>query len=138
MYELIYLSKASTDINQSKIEDILSSSREFNAQNNLSGCLIYHNSQFLQLLEGQKEIVISLYEKIIKDNRHTNVKLVYESNITTRSFPEWKMAFIDLNNHTEIEQKMFVDNLLTYADLTPKTNKSLDIFWKEVKNLLTK
>ena len=137
MYELIYLSTANPEINQSDIENILSTARKFNADNNLSGCLIFHNNHFLQLLEGDKEIVTSLYEKIIKDQRHTNIRLLHESNKTIRSFAEWRMAFVDLSTHTDIEQKMFVDNLLTYADLTPKTNKSIDIFWKEVKNLLT-
>ena len=136
MYELIYISTAKPDIKQSDIESILSTARNFNAKNNLSGCLIFHNNHFLQLLEGDKEIVSSLYKKIIKDDRHSDIKLLNESIKAIRSFSEWKMAFIDLTNHTEIEQKMFIDNLLTYADLTPKINKSIDVFWEEVKKLL--
>ncbi len=136
MYQIIYLSKASDNLNQQDIENILETAREFNSSKQISGCLIYHNHYFLQMLEGENDDISALYTKIKKDSRHTDIVLLYESTKYDRSFGEWKMGFVDLNSEDDIEQKMFVDNLLTFAEITPKFTKSMDVFWDEVKKLL--
>ena len=138
MYQIIYLSKASDNLNQQDIENILETAREFNYSKQISGCLIYHNHYFLQMLEGENDDISALYTKIKKDSRHTDIVLLYESTKYDRSFGEWKMVFVDLNSEDDIEQKMFVDNLLTFAEITPKFTKSMDVFWDEVKKLLTR
>ncbi len=137
MYQIIYLSKANSNLTQEDIDNILQTAREFNATKQISGCLIYHNHYFLQMLEGNIDDISELYKNITKDPRHSDIKLLFESTKFDRSFGEWKMGFVDLNCQDDIEQKMFVDNLLTFAEITPKFTKSMDIFWDEVKNLLT-
>ena len=54
MYELSYFSKASTNIQYNDLKDILESSRNFNEAQNISGCLLHYNNQFVQLVEGEK------------------------------------------------------------------------------------
>ena len=58
--------------------------------------LLYCNSYFIQLLEGEKEDLISLFSNISLDGRHTAVEKVMESEMTSPQFPDWSMGYKQL------------------------------------------
>ena len=92
-YELIYNSISKDGIEESEILDILKTSKEYNEKHNITGCLLYYNAEFLQILEGDKKQVLKLYEKIARDKRHDSVFLIEECEVDTRLFTNWSMAF---------------------------------------------
>ena len=57
IFELIYYSTASPDLSTNDILNILENSRDFNSKNEITGCLLYHNNEFVQLIEGEEEAV---------------------------------------------------------------------------------
>ena len=138
MLELVYKSKAKENITQQEIDQILETAQAFNKKNNLTGCLIFHNNHFIQLLEGDEDIIRSLYTNISADLRHYEIELIYEKNKSQRNFDSWGMAFVNLDDNDQFTKKLFEDNVITYAEITPKITKASDIFWNEVKDLLTK
>ena len=79
MFELIYRSLAKGGINTTDITGILNKSRNFNSQNDITGCLLFYNNEFIQILEGDKKKVTELYATIKKDRRHTDVMLLDEN-----------------------------------------------------------
>lgn len=96
LYELIYRSDAKPEITEDEIELILNTARGFNEANNITGCLLYNNNQFLQLLEGEFTILMELYERIKKDSRHQNLVLLHMRETAYRIYPNWTMAFQSL------------------------------------------
>lgn len=96
LYELIYRSDAKPEIAESEIEVILHTAREFNEANNITGCLLYNNNQFLQLLEGEFTVLMELYERIKQDGRHENIVLLHMQETAYRIYPNWTMAFQSL------------------------------------------
>ena len=48
LYELIYSSVATHTISSEDIAEILRTARDFNTKNNITGCLLYHNNEFIQ------------------------------------------------------------------------------------------
>jgi len=56
--------------------------------------LVYVDGQFLQVLEGEQEVVSALLEKISKDHRHRDIKVVYKTAIERRTFNAWQMAYV--------------------------------------------
>ena len=46
---------------------------------------------YLQLLEGPRKIVESLYQRIAVDNRHLEVELLVAQSVDKRMFPKWAM-----------------------------------------------
>jgi len=50
----------------------------------------------LQILEGEEAQVLSLFQVIQKDTRHSGILKLYQVPITARDFPEWTMGFHDL------------------------------------------
>ena len=93
LYELIYRSDAMPNISEKDIENILSTARGFNEANEITGCLLFNNNQFLQLLEGEYDIVTALYDRIKEDPRHQNHVILHMRKTDYRVYPNWTMAF---------------------------------------------
>ena len=52
---------------------------------------------FLQLLEGGREEVNALYNKIVQDTRHEQCTLLNYEEIEERRFSCWRMGRVDLS-----------------------------------------
>ena len=91
--QLIYSSSASKKMLKSDLYIILRQARKNNEFIGVTGLLIYADKYFFQVLEGQKEAVSQLFEKISNDKRHYDVQILGESNINICAFPNWRMAY---------------------------------------------
>ena len=97
MIQLAYVSSTKGLLTADEIAKILVGSREKNRKLGITGMLLYKGGNVLQVLEGEKEEVVALFEVIRKDERHGGVIKLYQKNIEERDFPEWTMGFHDLN-----------------------------------------
>ena len=109
MRQLIYISEANHPMSSESLLTILKSSRVFNKSVGITGILLYRNNTFIQLLEGDKENIDKLYEKIQKDDRHKNCFVILEQDTEERSFPNWSMGFEDLSNDEAYKELGFND-----------------------------
>ena len=109
LYELLYTSTAKEGFEESELADILQFAKINNYKYQISGILIYYSHSFVQILEGDKQEVIELFQKISKDPRHHDIEVFYQGGISERSFANWSMAGKILNEDelkvllTEIE-----------------------------------
>lgn len=76
MFSLIYRSVADESFSNAEVYQMLSAARDFNAEHDITGCLLFHNRRFLQLLEGEKEKVHHLFSLIESDSRHKNIEII--------------------------------------------------------------
>ena len=107
MYYLIYISSATHEMNHEELAEILDTARKANAKASITGMLLYKEGNFMQMLEGKKESVLKLYEKIKKAPRHKDVITVIERDEPIRSFPDWTMGFQDMHQ---------IEGNLNYSD----------------------
>lgn len=133
MYQLNYRSQARNGLEKKDLDAILSTAIVKNAALEISGCLIYHNGYFVQILEGKKELVQSIFNNIERDNRHHNIVLLGESEVEKRTFPDWNMAY---HEPSDKNVRQFVHNLLTLSELSAKSSDTLRNFWWEVRKVL--
>lgn len=96
MIQLAYLSSTPVLLSADDIGQILLSSRSNNAKLGVTGLLVYRDGNVLQFLEGERDAVQALFEKICRDPRHRGVIILYEREVERRDFPEWTMGFSDL------------------------------------------
>lgn len=96
MHHLIYLSRATQPMSEEALATLLRQARHHNTQHGLTGVLAYGNGQFMQLLEGERSVVETLYARIQRDPRHDNLVRFADKAIAQRSFPTWSMAFAPL------------------------------------------
>ncbi|MBO3099953.1 BLUF domain-containing protein [Gelidibacter pelagius] len=133
MYQLNYRSTSRPGLGFEDLEAILEEAIATNSARNISGCLIYHNDSFVQILEGNKEDVLQVYEKIKADDRHHTVTLLWKNHVDHRFFEEWHMAYYRPDDKNV---KEFVNDLLLLSELTDKPSSSLLTFWASVQKIL--
>jgi hypothetical protein len=95
---LIYSSLASEPMQAQELEEMLTWSRMLNEANGITGLLLYFPPEltdqpsFLQLLEGEADVVEATYDRIARDARHHDVRLVSLRDVEQRLFPQWSMG----------------------------------------------
>ena len=87
---VIYVSRP-THFDHMVLDNILTTSRSNNLEDGVTGNLICHSDLFLQMLEGTTEAVHRLYEKILADDRHTDIVKLRDEKSELRLFPSWAM-----------------------------------------------
>jgi len=101
VYRLVYTSKAISSVTDKDLEDILSKARANNSRLKLTGLLMFHNSEFFQVLEGRKASVEALFKEISDDPRHITVKRLDAREVEARLFGDWSMAYAPISPDDE-------------------------------------
>jgi hypothetical protein len=97
MYYLIYVSSAVKLMSDDELVALLEQSREKNLGLGITGMLLYKSGNFMQMLEGEKDVVMGLYETIRHDVRHRNVINIIGDVIMRRNFEYWSMGFYNMD-----------------------------------------
>lgn len=88
--QLIYASRP-FGFDGAALEDILAVARHRNARDDITGALICRHDLFLQLLEGPRARVTATFGRILRDDRHVEVSLLWCGDAAERLFPDWSM-----------------------------------------------
>ncbi len=124
MFHIIYMSSATVPFSPADLQSLLAVSRKNNAVSKVTGLLIYKDGNFLQVLEGEQTVIDKLYFKISLDPRHGHILAFFKEEIPKREFPDWSMAFRDLNIDTESSPEGFNEILNNNCtDLTQLSGK---------------
>jgi hypothetical protein len=107
LHELIYTSFATIEMDENELADLLELSREKNVRLNISGLLVSYKREFIQLLEGERSDIFSLYETICKDERNQQNQLLWDGKIEERSFTDWSMAFLNVKDIDKSKLKAY-------------------------------
>jgi hypothetical protein len=94
-YELVYNSVSiPRDFPREALLHVLASARKRNLEYGVTGLLLYHDGEFVQLLEGERASVLKIYEDFIaRDKYHTHAGICWEGEVDRRSFGAWSMGF---------------------------------------------
>jgi Sensors of blue-light using FAD len=109
MKYLIYMSSATQLMNNDELLELLNTSRKNNSEKNLTGMLLYGEGAFVQVLEGEDDMVESTYEIIKADPRHKNLIQIISGKIDKRIFPDWSMGFKAVDRKIAEEFAGFID-----------------------------
>jgi hypothetical protein len=85
-YAIIYISSRNPSTTDENVDFILSQADQLNNQNGITGLLVYSNEHFFQLIEGEKNKILELFEKISNDQRHKNVIRFFEKEIFNSAY----------------------------------------------------
>jgi hypothetical protein len=94
-HEIVYVSLACEDMTPAQLDKLLANCRAWNEKSGVTGVLVYHQREFLQMLEGEADEVLGLYRRIEDDQRHQQIYKLWDGPIAERSFANWSMAFVD-------------------------------------------
>jgi hypothetical protein len=99
LVRLMYASRASAKVDAEALAAILRTAKEHNPRIGVTGVLCYcaNADIFLQVLEGGRNAVSGLYNRIAQDPRHHDVALLSYEEIGERSFSSWSMGQVNMS-----------------------------------------
>jgi hypothetical protein len=96
LVRLLYASRAASPLTAPIIDSILETSRENNPRQGITGLLCFSDDIFIQVVEGGRDEVCELFNTIVRDDRHTNVRILTYEEISERRFGGWLMGQVNL------------------------------------------
>lgn len=95
---LIYVSRnrlADDDLAAELIEiERVAQSR--NRSEQITGVLLFSGCHFLQVLEGPGDSLTGLFQRLDRDHRHSDVRIVLREVEFERRYPDWSMRYAGL------------------------------------------
>lgn len=97
LQSLVYVSEATRSLSTAELNHLLERARARNAQQGVTGVLLYAHGNFMQYLEGPAEGLLKVYEIIRADPQHHGIIELLQEPIQSREFSDWPMAFRDIS-----------------------------------------
>ncbi|WP_024326460.1 BLUF domain-containing protein [Thioalkalivibrio sp. AKL19] len=98
--QLVYASRATFRESTSslgiepEVSRILMQSRQNNPRSGLVGALYYGDGHFFQCLEGAPDAVHETVDRIRRDSRHEELRVLREQSLERPGFDEWSMKYV--------------------------------------------
>ena len=96
IYELLYVSVSTQSLTGQPtgvVPQIARQARKKNSRLGITGLLIFDGERFCQHLEGEADRVLSLFDCIKIDSRHSGCQVLYQGNISQRKFARFSMGY---------------------------------------------
>jgi hypothetical protein len=92
----LYASRPAAKLDGPLLDGILAQSRRNNPELGVTGLLCVSDNLFVQVLEGGRDEVCELFNVIVRDDRHKQVRLLIYEEITERAFGGWSMGQVNI------------------------------------------
>lgn len=93
-HAICYVSNSNRDLNSDQIKELLAFCEKKNKEMDIKGVLLFSEGNFFQILEGEKDKVLLLFDKIKADNRHHGLIQVVGRDIGHGSYDDYKVDII--------------------------------------------
>lgn len=111
LYTICYTSRAASAMDEEQLGKLFSKVASTNTAHGITGILIYSFESFFQVMEGEEEVLLELYEKIRKDSRHKDVFEVFNKTALTSVFTDYNSSFNIITAKPELERvKEYLDS----------------------------
>jgi hypothetical protein len=96
MISFLYVSKSTLPaaMAEAAVQSIVRFSQLANAENDITGALIFTGTHFAQIVEGQVADVDRLVSALARDSRHEDMITIARREISERRFAGWSMAYM--------------------------------------------
>ena len=98
LYHLGYSSTLSSPLVASELIGLLQSARKRNQELDVTGLLLHREDSFFQIIEGSRQNVLAVFDRICSDQRHERITVLFEGPTGAREFSDWRMGFVELDN----------------------------------------
>jgi len=127
LYNLVYCSKAAAGVDDAAVARIIEVSKRWNPEQGITGLLVFGSGIFFQWLEGPRDNVTALMNKLKTDSRHESIVMFNENEeARERLFPEWDMELVTTDDIRDV----LVDALDSAED--PHNTEALTLLLTEL------
>jgi Sensors of blue-light using FAD len=93
LYAIVYVSTAAKPVALGELIGLIEGARRRNAEEGITGVLLYSDRSFMQYLEGPAGALSRVYEIIKSHHFHYGLIDLIRARIQEREFSDWAMAF---------------------------------------------
>lgn len=101
-FQFLYVSRLASGCTWEIVKEIVATSRFNNPSHGITGALLFDGERFCQLIEGAPENVRELRANIMRDSRHTGIRVLLEEQSAAPPLTErWASGYCE---HHELER----------------------------------
>lgn len=130
-FRLMYRSHDLIPIDQRKrqLGTLFGAARSHNKSLGITGALLMSADHFVQVLEGEEDVVRGLYAAIAEDPRHDSVELLEDGMVPERVFARWSMARVGEDGEADVPLIAHTDGISPSAGrrITPEQEQVLAV-----------
>ena len=126
IYEMLYVSTMAPTAPVSAVSTIATRSRASNALRCITGMLVFDGIRFCQYLEGSRQDVLALFERISDDSRHAAVTLIHHGPVQERRFKKFSLAFAngdDFDALSRLQALKGQSGITAFSEMIPALDK---------------
>lgn len=112
---LSYVSISLVNGDLGALEQLRKECTERNPARDVTGALYYDRTMFFQVLEGPAGELHKLMRKIIRDPRHSAVRIVRDEPLPKRKFGEWSMKFVSGLAASKMGDEISYENMTQFG-----------------------
>ncbi len=92
---LLYVSELAPDVPVSEVSRMIGMARLRNAQEAITGMLVFDGDTFCQYAEGPAQAIDALLGRLGRDPRHRGIDiLLHDATGTARRFSDWQLGYV--------------------------------------------
>lgn len=95
MRQILYVSLSNVRGDQAALDRIVNQSRHNNALDGVTGLLWSDGERFAQVIEGDPRAIEDAMTRIRADDRHRDIVVLHDIDVTERQFGSWSMDLRD-------------------------------------------
>lgn len=119
---LIYASRATRPTDSLlNLSEILAVSHRNNQRDGLTGALAVHQGRFIQVIEGGRDALDGLLNRLRSDERHSDIEVLDRRPVTARTFTDWTMGSARIT--PELDQAL--STLMADSGVSPERTVAL-------------
>ena len=92
--QLIYISRATRVLTDEEAEALVNRAASNNRKQGITGALLYLQGAFIQVLEGEADAISGLLDRLKRDTRHRDLRLLQDVEVQDRQFKNWSMGMV--------------------------------------------
>ena len=103
IYSYSYCSRAAPGVGTAEVERIIATARFHNPRLGITGMLVFGAGVFFQWIEGPRNSITGLVQRLAADPRHDTIIALDESEeVRERLFPDWDMELVSATDIREV------------------------------------
>ena len=120
------------------IELMLMKAKRKNKRLKITGCIVYADNKFIQLIQGPKDAITDLYKEIKADKRHFKIITLLEQSTEQKIWSDWSMAMLDFSGNVKqvMNSRILLESYLENVTPKEKESDSYKVFRASVNDLL--
>lgn len=102
LHEILYSSLLAPDQPPQVVGRIVTLARARNANDGITGLLVFDGIRFCQHFEGDREQVLALMARLQADRRHTELRVLFEGGLPRRRYQRFEIGLAEVEERDDL------------------------------------